>query len=112
MVGFADVKEVKIDIKVAESQLTATLGGMKVYGSDDSYYKILKSEVDDPEEFAKGFLHGALYIANLQLSDVVFHPADSIEHTNTPAKPVYCFEYKGLGGEDYYEFETHFSKKQ
>lgn len=85
---------------------------MQVYGSDRSYYSILKSDVDNVEEFAKGFLHGALFSAGLRFDEVVFHPADAIDHINTLAKPVYCFERKGLDGKEYYEFETHFSKQQ
>lgn len=112
MNGFVEVKEINIDITVEKSQLTSISGGLKVYGPDDSYYAILKSEVTNPAEFAKGFLHGALFSVGLRLDEVVFHPADTLDHINTLAKPVYCFEYRGLNGEDYYEFETHFSKKQ
>lgn len=106
MTNYTNYKEVKIDVDIHESQSKSTMGGFVIRGSDRSYYKVPKSEVHDPLEFAKGFLHGALFARGLLLEDVVFFPADSIEYIHKSGKAVYCFEY-----EDHYEFETHFAKK-
>lgn len=96
-----------IDIKLKPNQRKLCGGGTK---PTCIYHKIPCKDVQNVFEFAKGFLDGALASKGVNLDNVVFFPADTIQYVNTPAKAIYCWEYKGLDGNWYYEFETTFAK--
>ena len=106
-----ELKELDFDLRELNCEVDCSYyvptKEITVRGSDKAYMKVSKDVVKDIQEYAKGFLFGSLYKRGLTLNEVVFLPADTIEHINTKGKPVYIFEL-----EDHYELECWFISKQ
>ena len=62
-----------------------------VRGGINSYINVDIKYIDNIQEFAKGFLFGALYKLGLTLDEVVFLPADHKDFINNNGEPVYIF---------------------
>lgn len=73
-------------------------------GSEKAYMKIPMRYVDNIQELAKGFLFGSLYKSGLTLDEVVFFPADTVEHSTEKGEPVYIFVK-----DDHFELESWFA---
>lgn len=89
-------------------ELTPIRGGTNTYLTTIVHNKLTQGEVELLADF---YLRTALQQHSVSLDDIIFTPADHIDHCNTEGKPVYVFE-EILPTEDYkYEFETHFILK-
>lgn len=89
-------------------EVTGTRGSPRTCTSLNLGRQLSTTEV---EVLAKFFLTASLNSRNLVSNDVIFTPADTIEHTNTQGKPCYVMEILSETGEYEYEFETHFKLK-
>lgn len=58
-------------------------------------------------EFSTKYLEDELSKKRLEFDQVLFMPADTVEHVNTYGKPLYVFMFKE-GNKYVYQFETHF----